>query len=112
MRAERRSQMPARGKSQNPDALFVQIPFLRATANRPKSARRVEQLIRLVIAHSETIFQNERRNPERIEPFRDVRAFLDVREMRITAARANENGSARRQFFRREKRRDRWNVQR
>ena len=83
---------------------------MRSCANHSHRATRVEQRRREVIARTEAIADDERRNADRVEPVSDFYAFLFPRQMFVAAAGKDGDGRTRRPGFRRDEGDDRRNV--
>src|SRR6187401_1051751 len=56
---KRRSQMPARRKSDDPDLARIDVPLLRIRPNISNGARSIEQLVWLVVRHSQSVLENK-----------------------------------------------------
>src|SRR5262245_20741943 len=93
LRGRGRSQMAARGKSHNPYAVRINLPF---GGFRPRVANRPQRVLnhrRVLIFRPQAIFQNNRCDADAVEPYGDVMPFVG-RKPRVTAAGTNDDRRA------------------
>src|SRR5262245_48347788 len=86
MRPGAGGEMSSRGKAHNPYAIRGNPVFPGPRANGADRALCVTQFDRVVILGAETITQHERSHSDRVEPARDVSAFLLHGEVLVSAA--------------------------
>src|SRR2546422_4968142 len=103
-----RSQMPAGRESQDTDALRIEPPLCRSGSYDTNCSRRVLQRRRVMITWTQPRFQNERRNPKRVEPLGNWPALV-VREMCVPTTGADDDGCSSHLLFRRPIGSERWN---
>src|ERR1700686_425253 len=93
MSSNRRGHMAAGRKPQNADALLVDAPFGRARPHSANGSRRIQQRRGMMVAWAKTIFEYERDDAERVEPFSNRSPFV-IGKMAITTSRTYDHGRA------------------
>ncbi len=86
--------MAAGGKAHDADAVRQHAVLGGFGAHGADGALRVAQFDGMMIARAEPVLEHKGRDADRVEPLRDLRAFIVQRQMRIPAAGADDDGGA------------------
>src|SRR6185503_16506016 len=94
VRARGRGEMPPGGEAEDPEASRIEPELLRARTQQANRALRVLQGHGMAISGTHPVLQNERGDPEGVEPLRDVFALVSAGQRTVAAARPDEDGGA------------------
>ena len=95
MRQERRSQMPARRRTHDADAMWINLIIRRVRPRPTHGACHVLKFHRIMIpARTEPVLQHETGDAVLVQPERVIIAFVR-REMAVAATGTNHHGRAR-----------------
>src|SRR5258708_7671389 len=101
MRSRRRSQVPTRGKSHDPDAIRSNSVFSSTRPHHSNGTLRVAQFDGVMIAGAQSILQNEGGDSHRIKPVRHLAALVIGSEPYVASARTNYQSHTASLVFRR-----------
>ena len=111
MGAGRRGEMAAGREAHDCDPARVDFPLCGVCPDGPDRPAGVVEHRGMMIARAQPIFQNERRDPQAVEPLGDLLALVLDGQHPVAAARADDHGRARRQLRARQPNGDRGDVQ-
>src|SRR6185437_10455220 len=101
VRGGRRSEMATRREAPNADALRIDMPFLRPTANDPHRALGILQGSRMVITRPQPIAQHKRGDAVAVQPLGRIFALVTSGQPAVAATGTDDDSRARRLVSRR-----------
>ena len=91
VRARRRGQVPAGGKTQDADARGIHRPVARAGTDEAQRALRVGERSGMAVARSDAVLQHERGHAEGVQPLGDLLSLVVAGQGAVAAAGTDDD---------------------